>query len=690
MRLNSLKNKLLLTFALVSIGTAVVGTLGVKALDRVDGLLEDLTGEHLPTLNTLSAARYAFVQTLYASHKAESSSLMNNKEQFQRAAKNRQQSISELEAALSKLEALPMDDSEKRDLATLQTAYRRWLTFDDDVWAKLNQSDTVGAWKALEERSPSTSDTLAALSVLMKHQDELAANARQTGIETKQSATNSVVGTTLLVALLVMGLGLLMTLRITRPIERLQQAALRIADGDVDQEIEHRSEDEIGTLAQAFRNLVDYVKGIARAAESLSLGDLSVEVKPKSTGDVLSTNMQQAQVTLRALLQESRTVIDAARAGELSTRGQAGRYQGAYAQLVQGLNDVLDAVASPLQEATRTLTRVAGRDLTARASTDFKGDYGRMMQSLNQATQNLDESMVQVAAASEQVASASSQIAASSQAVAQGASEQASALEETSSALIEMSARTKQTAESAKTANSLSEQACQASSMGGEAMADMTLAMGRIRSAAEGTAAIIRDINEIAFQTNLLALNAAVEAARAGEAGRGFAVVAEEVRTLALRSKDAAKRTETLIGESMSLSQQGETLSGRVNQTLGEIVGSVTKVGEIVGSISASSQEQAEGIEQSTKAMSQMDQVTQQAAANSEETSSAAEELSSQARQLAQLVSGFQISHGNGQAASRFGIRPVGTGPSVPRNNGRGLARHSLHIGVADNDLATF
>jgi len=209
-----------------------------------------------------------------------------------------------------------------------------------------------------------------------------------------------------------------------------------------------------------------------------------------------------------------------------------------------------------------------------------------------------------------------------------------------------MAATTKLTAENARHASSLAAGAREASEAGGSAVAEMSQAMNRIRSAAEGTAAIIRDINDIAFQTNLLALNAAVEAARAGEAGRGFAVVAEEVRNLALRCKDAAKKTESLIGESVDLSEQGEALSNRVSGKLGEIVGAVGKLSEIVSGIAQASQEQADGIEQSNKAMSQMDQVTQQAAANSEETSSAAEELAGQAQELAALVGRFQLSTG--------------------------------------------
>jgi methyl-accepting chemotaxis protein len=200
-------------------------------------------------------------------------------------------------------------------------------------------------------------------------------------------------------------------------------------------------------------------------------------------------------------------------------------------------------------------------------------------------------------------------------------------------------------------------------------MGQMTEAMNKIRAAAEGTAAIIRDINEIAFQTNLLALNAAVEAGRAGEAGRGFAVVAEEVRNLALRSKEAAKKTETLIGQSLDLTAQGEQISARVNATLSQTVSAVGNVTEIVAEIARASQEQATGIEQSNRAVSQMDQVTQQAAANSEETSSAAEELAAQAQELASLVGQFQL--GNGSSSEMRRLAPAAArraAPALPRS----------------------
>jgi PAS domain S-box-containing protein len=239
------------------------------------------------------------------------------------------------------------------------------------------------------------------------------------------------------------------------------------------------------------------------------------------------------------------------------------------------------------------------------------------------------------------VANGCDQIAGTTQSVADGASKQASSLEETSSSLEEMSAMTRQNADNTKAAKALAESAQGTGQSGRTAMAGMAGAMAEIRGSAEGTAEIIKDINEIAFQTNLLALNAAVEAARAGDAGRGFAVVAEEVRSLAQRSKEAAKKTEELIKESVRLATDGERMSKEVAQNLDEIVDSVEKVTDIVGEISAASDEQARGVEQVNAAIAQLDKVVQQTAANAEETSSAVHEVSGQARQLVALARGF-------------------------------------------------
>ncbi|MEP6505457.1 MAG: methyl-accepting chemotaxis protein, partial [Betaproteobacteria bacterium] len=175
-------------------------------------------------------------------------------------------------------------------------------------------------------------------------------------------------------------------------------------------------------------------------------------------------------------------------------------------------------------------------------------------------------------------------------------------------------------------------------------------------------------IDGIAFQTNILALNAAVEAARAGEQGRGFAVVATEVRNLAGRSADAAKEIKSLIGASVERVEQGTALVDRAGVTMTEVVGSIKRVTDIMGEISAASAEQSAGVSQVGNAVSQMDQVTQQNAALVEESAAAAESLKDQALQLVQAVAVFKLPHGDVAQPARH----APTAPATRANSGRG------------------
>jgi methyl-accepting chemotaxis protein len=231
---------------------------------------------------------------------------------------------------------------------------------------------------------------------------------------------------------------------------------------------------------------------------------------------------------------------------------------------------------------------------------------------------------------------------------------------------------TKQSADNAQQANALALTARSAATDGASAVEELQGAMGKIKQSAEGTSQIIRDVSDIAFQTNLLALNAAVEAARAGEAGRGFAVVAEEVRSLALRAKEAATKTEELIRQSVKQAGEGELAAKQVSGKLQEIVQGVSKVTDIVSEIAAAAKEQTAGIDQVNKAIVEMDKVTQQNAASAEQSSSAASELSGQAEELAAMVATFQLEQG-GQAArpGRGGALPASQPQASLRRNGR-------------------
>jgi methyl-accepting chemotaxis protein len=687
----SLKAKLLSAFAVAALATAVVGFFGLRAVGNVNELLTRATTDVAPSIDHVQAMRAQLFIALWQTSRGIVFTKDNQPEKRVEAHAARNKAFERIDEAVAAFSKIPKHTAVEveawRETKSRMSEYR---LINDRIWQAIDAGDAKLANDMVTANAAGRDFFVKASQASLDLERARLVETTEQGDEVAAGAHKLVWTATFLAVLTAMGLGLFMTLAITRPVTQLRAAALRIAEGDIDQKIEHRGRDEIGALAESFRSLIDYIGGVAQVAAALGNGNLSSELKPKSDADLLSKNMVQATQVLRGLVEEVTLLITAARAGDLAKRADASKYQGGYAEILSGMNRVLEAVAAPLQETNRVLERLAASDLTARGREDFQGEYLQMTSSLNKAADNLQNSLLQVASTSEQVATASSEIAASSQSVAQGASEQASALEETSSALIEMSAATKRNAESAVQANTLAEGACAASTNGSTAMVQMTNAMSKIRASAEGTAAIIRDINDIAFQTNLLALNAAVEAARAGEAGRGFAVVAEEVRNLALRSKEAAMKTEQLIGESMSLTKQGEEISGRVNATLGEIVSSVSRVGEIVSHIARASKEQAEGIEQSQRAMTQMDQATQQAAANSEETSSAAEELAAQAQELTGLVGRFQLgSSSSGSAVKRPAVRALPVRKPAPRGlasfgrangNGHSTAKSLLPI----------
>ncbi|WP_099740054.1 methyl-accepting chemotaxis protein [Comamonas sp. 26] len=362
--------------------------------------------------------------------------------------------------------------------------------------------------------------------------------------------------------------------------------------------------------------------------------------------------------TLReAVLQELKAARDAAEASHQETRSRAQRMQlwsgvlallavvVAVALLLVMVRTVRRELGGDPAEARQALRRVADGDLSNTGTGHNLAAQG-LMADLQTMRSSLRELVQRVQGASVEMHHASSEIAQGNADLSARTESQASALEETAASMEQLNATVRQNADSAQTANQLAQNASQVAQQGGDVVARVVETMQDINASSSRIADIIGVIDAIAFQTNILALNAAVEAARAGEQGRGFAVVATEVRALAKRSADAAKEIKQLITASVERVEDGSALADQAGSTMGEIVQAIRRVTDIMGEISAASNEQSAGVAQVGEAVTQMDQATQQNAALVEESAAAAEGLRQQAEGLLHAVSRFQLERG--------------------------------------------
>ncbi len=340
---------------------------------------------------------------------------------------------------------------------------------------------------------------------------------------------------------------------------------------------------------------------------------------------------------------EVNELINACKGGDLQKKGDANKMDEFFQPMLQGVNEVIDAIVAPIGEIREKLETISKGDLTAYITGDYDGDHNILKTSLNETLDNLNEILIEVSSAANQMSVAASQVNESSQSISQGSVEQASSLEEITASMTQISSQVKQNADNANQANTLSISAREVAENGNGLMQNMINAMAEIDESAKSIQKIIRAIDEIAFQTNLLPLNAAVEAARAGVHGKGFAVVAEEVRNLAARSANAAKETTALIEGSALKVQAGLNLADETAQALNDIVVGVGKVTDLNGEIASASKEQSMGINQVNEGLIELDKTTQANTAGSEECAAAATELSGQAGQLLEMLKRFTL-----------------------------------------------
>jgi len=381
---------------------------------------------------------------------------------------------------------------------------------------------------------------------------------------------------------------------ILRPLISFRRAIDQVTGGRTDITIAHTDrKDELGVVARAIENLRSGIE-TARRIEEERQRDAASQADAKA----------------------------AAAAAELQTARRQ------------------KAMVESLREA---LARVAKGDLTVRLTQGFEGTYRSILDDFNAAITQLEAAMGTVTRSARAIAGRAENMSCSAGDIRGRAEQQATTLEEISAELSVITATGAKTARGAASARQAVQEASHDASETGVVVEKTVQAMAGIERSSQEVMKIIGVMDEIAFQTNLLALNAGVEAARAGDAGRGFAVVAAEVRALAQRSAESARQIKSLITSASNQVGDGVELVRGAGTSLQRIVARVDSIKGLVAEITASAQEQANGLAHVNSAIGQIEVVTQKSAEQVAQASEACRELREETVRLDEMVAVFKI-----------------------------------------------
>ena len=593
---------------------------------------------------------------------------------------------SNIKSEMDAYRATSLTPEEKVDLDKFDTNYAIFLAEYDKTTKAADANDEKTVDAALAAGSPlitARTNTVAAYKDIIKINEDVAAQLNKQTADAASAGAMYLAILSIAGILIGLGVAIYLSKSITGPIDQVATNLKELRKGHLSVRLNLNRKDEIGDMAKTMDTYAEgQQKWVIGTMQKIAEGDLSSKLKAADAQDEVVPALQTTIDSIAALVAEANMLSKAAVAGQLSTRGNADKFKGGYREVVAGVNQTLDAVVGPVNEAMRVSNEYAQGNFTARVDEklNVQGDFVKFKQALNNIGIEVSKSMTsinqsvgdlaasaeeanasveEVSAGSAQVARNASGVSVNAEKATQGVEQVQKAMEDLSRTIQDVATKSELVAKIVQDTTNFSKEGMELAQKTEQGMQGITKSsndvnqiIGEIKGQMDKISEIVNLITDLANQTNLLALNAAIEAARAGDAGRGFAVVATEVKSLAVESRASAERISEMIDSLQKQTQnavdavtasnvgvrEGSEALHETLSSFNKIVSSIDKISQNVSEVAAAAEEQAASVEEVTASVNEVGGLMQATTREATDAAAASEESSAAIDQITKVV----------------------------------------------------